>query len=367
MDQEDPEKRIAELERQLAAAKAVAEGQEYSEPVLSQWPTPRMPPPPAPPQTGPPVGWNSPQNLGPPAGRRSRTAVWGTGSTIGHLWPIIVVVVVVSIVGAFGMELATPSSTMWTSWIVCPSPYHLTYTSFHSQFGGGKSGNSTDFQCVSGINSSHVNEFRVFVLQALLIALVLCGAVALVVLIRRLLRRSRPGIFLPLFVIVVVGCLMLVVTTNSESSPTGPTQLNSADGLSGLLTKMRDRFGDTMGYSLIVHPDYAILDRSDPQDDRNEQPYLYKSGGNWSESGSSTSLMSDDSLADLSKFNIAAVTAELKDAPQALDMKDGDTAFLWVQGGAGGSLSLTIHDSDGHSGYMDINPDGGVKQLHLPY
>ena len=45
---------------------------------------------------------------------------------------------------------------------------------------------------------------------------------------------------------------------------TPPTQLHSVGGLTGLLEQTRKRFGDTMGYRLVVYPTYAVLDRPDP-------------------------------------------------------------------------------------------------------
>ena len=46
---------------------------------------------------------------------------------------------------------------------------------------------------------------------------------------------------------------------------TPPKQLHSLGGLTGLIEQMKQKFGDTNGYRLIVYPDYASLDRPDPQ------------------------------------------------------------------------------------------------------
>ena len=40
---------------------------------------------------------------------------------------------------------------------------------------------------------------------------------------------------------------------------TPPRQLHSLGGLTGLMEQMRQKFGDTMGYRLVVYPDYASL------------------------------------------------------------------------------------------------------------
>ena len=39
---------------------------------------------------------------------------------------------------------------------------------------------------------------------------------------------------------------------------TPPKQLQSLGGLNGLMEQMRQRFGDTMGYSLVIYPEYAV-------------------------------------------------------------------------------------------------------------
>jgi hypothetical protein len=57
---------------------------------------------------------------------------------------------------------------------------------------------------------------------------------------------------------------------------TPPKQLQSLGGLTGLMEQMRKRFGDTMGYRLLVYPDYASLDRADAQDDRRKLSYDYR-------------------------------------------------------------------------------------------
>ena len=51
---------------------------------------------------------------------------------------------------------------------------------------------------------------------------------------------------------------------------TPPKQLHSLGGLTGLVEQMKQKFGDTKGYRLIVYPDYASLDRPDPNDDRRQ-------------------------------------------------------------------------------------------------
>jgi hypothetical protein len=49
---------------------------------------------------------------------------------------------------------------------------------------------------------------------------------------------------------------------------TPPKQLQSLGGLTGLLDQARKKFGDTMGFRLVVYPDYAVMDRQDPGEQR---------------------------------------------------------------------------------------------------
>lgn len=67
---------------------------------------------------------------------------------------------------------------------------------------------------------------------------------------------------------------------------TPPRQLHSLGGLNGLFEQMAQKWGDTMGYSLTVYPDYASLERPDPDDERRVLRYVYRGG--WGDPCSST-------------------------------------------------------------------------------
>ena len=73
-------------------------------------------------------------------------------------------------------------------------------------------------------------------------------------------------------------------------------QLQSLGGLDGLLEQMRQRFGDTTGYSLTIYPEYAVLARADPTDDRRKLSYTYRGG--WDDPSTSAKV-DDDVLVDL--------------------------------------------------------------------
>ena len=84
-------------------------------------------------------------------------------------------------------------------------------------------------------------------------------------------------------------------TSAPQSIPptASPTQvsvaaLQTADGLTGLLQTLRDRFGDTMGHSLVVYPTHAVVDRVDPTNSNVQQDYPYRGDG-WEAWGSPSS------------------------------------------------------------------------------
>jgi serine/threonine-protein kinase len=182
-----------------------------------------------------------------------------------------------------------------------------------------------------------------------------------------------------------------VTQTYSSPAPTAtqaaerPSQLQTADGLAALLDTIRAKFADTMGYQLVVYPTYAIIDRADPTNSHVEQSYTYRGDG-WQEWGSPTSTSSFDVLADLGAIDVRGVAATLADAPQKLGAPDGSGVYLIVEGtgasegtgegtGAsegtgegseGGGLELAVHSTSPGTGFMQVNPDGSIKQVFPP-
>ncbi|KKC01799.1 DUF1707 SHOCT-like domain-containing protein [Mycobacterium nebraskense] len=169
-------------------------------------------------------------------------------------------------------------------------------------------------------------------------------------------------------------------TTDPGAKPDGvgavvltpPTQLHSVGGLTGLLEQTRKRFGDTMGYRLVIYPTYAVLDRADPSDDRRVLAYTYRGG--WGDPTSSAKSSADGSVpVDLSKFDVTATVGIMRGAPQTLHMKPSDvkTEYLNIEPAADpttpGALSLSLYvSSDYGGGYIVFAGDGTVKQLNLP-
>jgi serine/threonine protein kinase len=153
--------------------------------------------------------------------------------------------------------------------------------------------------------------------------------------------------------------------TSTPSTPTGPTQLQTSDGLSGLLATMRQKFGDAMGFQLVVYPAYAVLERVSPNNSQVEQDFMYRDG-KWNGWGADTTTSSFDVLADLSEFDANAVAATLAGAPQALGAPDGSQTYLIVSGAEGGGLELAIHSAAPGTGYMQVNADGSIKKVFPP-
>lgn len=153
---------------------------------------------------------------------------------------------------------------------------------------------------------------------------------------------------------------------------TPPTQLHSVGGLTGLLGKARNRFGDTVGYRLVIYPTYAVLDRPDPSDDRRSLTYTYRGG--WGDPTSSARNGADGPVpADLSKFDVAKAVGIMRGAPETLHIKPADvtTTYLIVEPAKDpttpGALSLSLYvSSDYGGGYIVFAGDGTIKQLNLP-
>jgi hypothetical protein len=128
--------------------------------------------------------------------------------------------------GAAVLTAVFPSSALWTSTIVCGGPNQLMSNTSHYSYRPGQSGSSVSFQCVGENGSYGASFFAILLLQCLVIALVLCAAVALFVVIRRLLRRP-----IRIWNAIIVGILVLVVAAVLVAIPwrsltsSGPVQM----------------------------------------------------------------------------------------------------------------------------------------------
>lgn len=151
---------------------------------------------------------------------------------------------------------------------------------------------------------------------------------------------------------------------------TPPRQLHSLGGLNGLLEQMRKKFGDTVGYRLVIYPDYAVLTRPDPRDDRRTLSYSYRGG--WDDP-STSSKGSDDRAVDLGKFDVPAIVGVLRGAPETLNIKPDEvkSTYLTLDPSRDPTdpelLEISVYvSSEFGSGYISVNPDGSVKRINYP-
>jgi hypothetical protein len=117
----------------------------------------------------------------------------------------------------------------------------------------------------------------------------------------------------------------------------------------------RTRTGDQGSVDLLAGPTNSHV----------EQDFMYRDG-QWNSWGADTTASSLDYIADLNAFNVGAVAATLAGAPQALGAPDGSQTYLIVEGAEGGGLELSIHSAAPGTGFMEVNPDGSVKEIHPP-
>lgn len=151
---------------------------------------------------------------------------------------------------------------------------------------------------------------------------------------------------------------------------TPPRQLHSLGGLTGLLEQARKKFGDTMGYRMVIYPEYAVYERPDPTDERRTLNYTYRGG--WDDP--STSPKSPNTVAvDLGAFDVRAVVGLLRGAPETLNIKPDEvrSTYLTIDPARDpttpGALTVSIYvSSEFGSGYIETNPDGSVKQINYP-
>ena len=150
---------------------------------------------------------------------------------------------------------------------------------------------------------------------------------------------------------------------------TPPKQLQSLGGLNGLLEQMRQRFGDTAGYSLTIYPEYAVLSRADPTDERRKLSYTYRGGF---DDPSTSAKDDDDVLVDLAAFDVKATVGILRGAPETvgLQQKDvkADSTYLSIDPSRDpvtpGALTLRASvSSDFGSGSITFAGDGTIKRI----
>jgi hypothetical protein len=150
---------------------------------------------------------------------------------------------------------------------------------------------------------------------------------------------------------------------------TAPTQLHSLGGLNGLFEQMRQRFGDTMGYDVVIYPEYAVLYRPDPSDERRKLSYTYRGGF---DDPTTSAKSEDDVLVDLAAFDVKTAVAILRGAPETVGLNPADvrkdSTYLTIDPTRDpttpGELTLRANvSSDFGSGSVTFAGDGTVKRI----
>ena len=150
---------------------------------------------------------------------------------------------------------------------------------------------------------------------------------------------------------------------------TPPRQLQSLGGLNGLFEQMRQRFGDTMGYSVVVYPDYAVVARADPADERRTLRYTYRGGF---DDPSTSATGDDDVLVDLAAFDVVKAVELLRGAPETVGMNPADvkrdSTYLTVDPArepqTPGELTLRANvSSEFGNGSITFGANGEIKSI----
>lgn len=151
---------------------------------------------------------------------------------------------------------------------------------------------------------------------------------------------------------------------------TPPRQLQSLGGLTGLLEQMRQKFGDTKGYSISIFEDYASLERPDPNEPRRALSYYYRGG--WDDPNE-TSVSSDDKVVDLGAFDVPKIVGLIRGAPESVGIKPDEVKNTHVSiepnsdiTAPPGSIEISVYVTPkfGNSGYISLNGDGTVKRIN---
>ena len=151
---------------------------------------------------------------------------------------------------------------------------------------------------------------------------------------------------------------------------TPPRQLQSLGGLTGLFEQMRQKFGDTKGYSISIFEDYASLERPDPNEPRRALSFYYRGG--WDDPNE-TSVSSDDKVVDLGAFDIPKIVGLIRGAPESVGINPTEVKSTHVSiepnsdiTAPPGSIEISVYVTPkfGNSGYLSLNGDGTVKRIN---
>jgi hypothetical protein len=124
-----------------------------------------------------------------------------------------------------------------------------------------------------------------------------------------------------------------------------------------------------MGYSLVIYPDYAVVYRADPSDERRKLSYTYRGGF---DDPNSSAKSDDDVLVDLAAFNVETAVGILRGAAETVGLNPADvkkeSSYLTIDPTRGsttpGELTLRANvSSDFGSGSVTFAGDGTIKRI----
>jgi hypothetical protein len=130
--------------------------------------------------------------------------------------------------GGAALIAVLPSSALWTSRIICGGPNQLMINTSHYSYKPNQSGTTIDFECLKADGVYEANFLAISALQSLLIAVVLAGVAAVVIVLRRRSRRepvSPPMMVLAAALAIAAAVVVGFVGSQVFSGSSKPIQL----------------------------------------------------------------------------------------------------------------------------------------------
>ena len=210
---DDPQQRIAELERELAEQKRINELQDQLAGARATVSEPVFP-------VNEPVFYRQQ----PPRPSRTLRGANLFGAIAGFFG--------FCAGGGAALTAALPSTALWTSRIVCGAPNQLMVNTAHYSYKPNQSGTTVDFECLKADGVYDANWIAITALQSVLLILVLAD-------VRPSIRRPshsrqpvRPQVVLASGLGVVAVAVVVFVVSQAITGASRPTQMAPGGSLS---------------------------------------------------------------------------------------------------------------------------------------
>lgn len=136
--------------------------------------------------------------------------------------------------GAAALTAVWPSSASWTSSILCGAPNQLMVNTSHYSYKPGQSGTNVEFQCLRSDGAHAVNFLAIGALQLLVVLLVVVGLIAIGSLVNRF-RRNQPSTPTGIVLSAALGLVSIVVLVafvwQAVAASSGPIQMPPGSSL----------------------------------------------------------------------------------------------------------------------------------------